>query len=105
MNEIESILFQIISLVGTAKSLYIESIKKSKENKFTEAKNKIDEGNDYFLKGHEFHLKLLEMDSHDSSVPFSLLLVHVEDQLMSAETFKIFSLEFIDLYKKLYDSN
>lgn len=105
MNEMESILFQIISSVGTAKSLYIESIWKSKKNEFKEAKKKIDEGNEYFLKGHEYHLELIQKDASDSSVPFSLLLVHAEDLLMTADTFKILSTEFMDLYKKIYKKN
>ena len=30
-----------------------------------------------------------------------VLLIHAEDQLMSAEAFKIIAEEFIDLYKKI----
>lgn len=102
-KEIELLLFQIISSVGTAKSLYIEAIGESKKNKFKEAENKIKEANSYFLKGHETHRDLIQMDAESSSVPFSLLLVHAEDLLMSADTFKILADEFIDLYKKIYN--
>ncbi|NLC65855.1 MAG: PTS lactose/cellobiose transporter subunit IIA [Clostridium sp.] len=101
-KEIEELLFQVIASVGTAKSLYIEAIRESKENNFEKAKEKVEEANIYFLKGHESHGKLIQMDAKDSSVPFSLLLVHAEDLLMSADTFKILSDEFIDLYKKIY---
>jgi PTS system cellobiose-specific IIA component len=34
-------------------------------------------------------------------VPFQLLLMHAEDQLMSAEAFGILANRFIELYEKM----
>ncbi|MBQ1914169.1 MAG: PTS lactose/cellobiose transporter subunit IIA, partial [Selenomonadaceae bacterium] len=33
--------------------------------------------------------------------PLPLLIIHAEDQLMSAEAFKILAQEFIDVYKRV----
>jgi len=35
------------------------------------------------------------------SIHVSLLLVHSEDQLIQAETFRVIALDFIDLYERL----
>jgi len=42
----------------------------------------------------------LELES-GSDFKLNMFMVHVEDQLMCAETFRILSQEFIDLYNKL----
>ena len=47
------------------------------------------------------HLKLLANDAGGRSVHFSMLLMHAEDQLMGAETFRVLAEDFIDVYKKL----
>ena len=34
-------------------------------------------------------------------IEFSLILIHAEDQLMQAETFRVIAEDFIDVYEKL----
>ncbi len=101
MEGIELICFEIISAVGTAKSLFIESIQESKAGNYDRAAELIEEGGQVFVQGHHAHAKLVQQEAGGESVNISLLLVHAEDQLMSAETFKILAYEFIDLYKKV----
>ena len=55
-------------------------------------------GDTAFNDGHTSHMKLLRVDQ---KTPMGLLVMHAEDQLMSAETFKIMAMEFIDMYKKV----
>ncbi len=38
----------------------------------------------------------------NNSYNYFILILHAEDQLMSAEGFKIVALEFIDVYKKFF---
>lgn len=101
MGEVEMQSFNIISNVGTARSLYIEAIAKAKSGDFEGAYESIKEGEKNFLLGHEAHMKLIEMEAQGKSVGGSLILIHAEDQLMSAEGFKIIANEFIDAYKKM----
>ena len=56
-----------------------------------------------FAEGHKAHAALLrdEASGNDPKI-MTLLLVHAEDQLMAAETFRTLALEFIDVYKKIY---
>ena len=101
MEGSELIAFNIISAVGTARSCYIEAIQKAKNNDFTAAEKLIADGDDAFNEGHDVHLKLLQTDAQDNnSSNINLLILHAEDQLMSAEGFKIIAAEFIDVYKK-----
>lgn len=105
MEGLELVAFNIISAVGTARSCYIEAIQKAKFREFTIAQQLIEEGDDAFNEGHEAHTKLLQQESSNmGQSSINLLLLHAEDQLMSAEGFKIIALEFIDVYKKFEEN-
>lgn len=101
MEGIELAAFQIISTVGTARSCYIEAIQQAKKGLWVEAAHLISEGDKAFTQGHDAHMSLLTQETEEKKWELNLLLVHAEDQLMSAEGFKILALEFIDVYKKL----
>ena len=101
---IEEISFQIIASVGASRSSYIEAINEAKAGNFEAAENKVKEGGELFSKGHEAHFALVaqEADASKDPVEFNLILMHAEDQLMSAEGFGILAEQFIDLYKIIY---
>jgi Phosphotransferase system cellobiose-specific component IIA len=101
MEEMELICFQMISTVGTAKSLYIESIGLAKQGKYDDALEKIKEGDEAFIEGHHVHADLIAKEANGEKIEVQLLLMHAEDQLMSAESFKTIAMEFIDVYKKI----
>ena len=101
MDGLEMIYFEIISAVGTARSMFIEAIQLAKTGDFDGARKLVEEGNEYFIEGHRAHAKLISKEASGEKVEFSLLLVHTEDQFMSAETFKILVEEFIHLYERM----
>ena len=90
MEGLELICFQIISNVGGARSCFINAIQEAKEGRFDEAEKMMDEGD-----------QLFQQEAGGEKIDFALLLLHAEDQLMSAEGFKILAAEFIDVYKRL----
>ncbi|MCI8533423.1 MAG: PTS lactose/cellobiose transporter subunit IIA [Lachnospiraceae bacterium] len=98
---LEMICFQIISSVGTARSSYIEAVRKARVGDFEGAEACIVSGQQEFLKGHEAHFELLQKETNGEPVGGSLLLIHAEDQLMSAEGFKIIAEELIENYRKM----
>ena len=101
MEGLELTAFQIISAVGTARSSYIEAIQKAKTGDFDGAEKLIKEGDEMFVEGHNAHASLLQKEAEDGpGSSLSLLILHAEDQLMSAEGFKTIALEFIEVYKK-----
>ena len=98
---LEMICFQIISSVGTARSSYIEAVRKARVGDFEGAEACIVSGQQEFLKGHVAHFELLQKETNGVPVGGSLLLIHAEDQLMSAEGFKIIAEELIENYRKM----
>ncbi len=102
MEELELIAFKIISGVGSARSSYIAAIQAAKAGDFDRAEKLIAEGDESFSTGHAAHASLLTSEADGSQQSnITLLLLHAEDQLMSAEAFKIIAKEFIDVYKRL----
>lgn len=101
MEGLEMICFQIISNVGGARSSYIEAIQKAKAGDFEGAENCVKAGQEQFLKGHEAHFELIQKEAQGQAVGGSLILVHAEDQLMSAEGFKIIAEEMIAAYRRI----
>ncbi len=97
----EELLFGMISNVGCARSSYIEAIQLAKEGKFDEAEDKMSEGDKDFVEGHKLHAQLITKEAKGEKLEAGVLLIHAEDQLMSAESFSILSREFIDLYKRI----
>jgi PTS system cellobiose-specific IIA component len=98
---LELVAFNIISSVGTARSSYIEAIQKAKEGDFEAAEALIKEGDEVFVEGHNAHAGLLQQEAEGGpGSTLSLLILHAEDQLMSAEGFKTIAQEFIEVYKK-----
>lgn len=102
MNEMELTCFQIISSVGMAKSAYIEAMKLAEKGNFDLAQDKIKEGEDVFVNGHTAHASLIQKEASGEGVVPTLLLMHAEDQLMSAETIKVMANEIIKLNQRLY---
>ncbi|MGT2784887.1 PTS lactose/cellobiose transporter subunit IIA [Streptococcus merionis] len=101
MDGLELVAFQIISSVGTARSCYIEAIQEAKNGNFDTAHSLIKEGEENYVTGHHAHAELIQKEANEENIPFSLILMHAEDQLMSAEAFKIIAEEFIEIHQQL----
>ena len=102
MDGIELVAFNIIASVGTARSCYIGAIDAAAEGKFDEARQMIKDGQEAFVLGHDAHMGLLTKMANGETVETNLLMLHAEDQLMSAEGFGILAERFITLYEKLF---
>ena len=101
MEGLELIAFEIISSVGTARSCYIEAINEAKKGNYEKAEELIAEGEKVFIEGHDKHNELLQKEESGEGNVVNLLILHAEDQLMSAEGFKIIAQEFIDVYRRI----
>mgnify|MGYP006074392809 CR=1 FL=1 len=105
MEDLEMICFNIISNVGMARGSYIEAIDLATAGKFEEAEAKVKEGAEFFLQGHHAHADLIQKEAAGERTELMLVLVHAEDQLMSAEALKILAEKFIALNKKIEGKN
>lgn len=98
-EEMQAAAFQMIAQVGTAKSMYIEALQLAKKGDFEEAEKLFKEGDDTFSEGHKLHFDIVQKEAQGEDLPFSVLFMHAEDQLLSTETIKILVEEIIEIYK------
>ena len=99
MEDMELVCFKIISAVGEAKSDYVAAINAAREGDIAKAEELLAHGESVFVKGHEAHAGLIQKEAAGEKTEISLLLMHAEDQLMSAETTKLLAQEIIELRK------
>ena len=99
MEDLELLSFNIISAVGTAKSRYVQAMYLAEKGDFDEARAKIKEGEESFVKGHE--ASLIQKEACGEKTVPTILLMHAEDQLMNAETTKIMAEEIIKLSQRI----
>lgn len=101
MEGVELVAFQIIASVGSARSSYIEAIQEAKNGNINRAKEMLQEGEQSFLEGHKAHAGLIQKEASNEALELKLILMHAEDQLMSAESFRIISEELIEVHEEL----
>lgn len=99
-EELALMCVELITHVGTARSCYIEAIQEAKKGDFDQAQILMEQGSKEFVEGHRAHAGLISKEAAGESTEISLLLIHAEDQLMSAEGFKMIAEEFIELYQR-----
>lgn len=95
--DLEEMALEIITNVGTARSMYVEAVEAAKAGNFEEAHNLVAEGEKIFVNGHHAHADLVNAKIGVEELQYMFLVMHAEDQLMSAETLKIVCDELIDL--------
>lgn len=101
MDDLELVFFKIISSLGSARSSFMEAMALARTGDFAQAQAAIEQGESQRIAGHDQHFDLLQADAAGDHPPFSLLLVHAEDQLMSAELLKVTAEEVLALYQRL----
>ena len=101
MLGLEATCFQIISKSGSAKSLCFEALSDAREGKNLESEDKIEKAKKLFIEAHLEHSKLIQQEATGESIQLTLLLLHAEDQLMSAETTRDLIIELIKTTKSI----
>lgn len=107
MEDIEALqltCFEIISYVGTAKSMYIAAVEAAKKGDFDQAESLVKQGDEAYNDGHAVHMKLLQADAAGEREPIApLILLHAEDQMAGTETVKLMALNLISVYKEIVE--
>lgn len=86
---------------GDAKSNAMEAIYAAKSGDFDSAEEKLSDTEEALTKAHTSQTDLLTKEASGDSVELSLLMVHGQDHLMNAITFKDLATEVIDIYRKI----
>ena len=83
MNELQMTCFEIISYVGTAKSMYINAVQKAKEGDFDAAEELIKQGDEAYNGGHDVHMGLLKKAGTETMRVMATELIEVHKQLQA----------------------
>ena len=104
-KELMQAIMGLITYGGNAKSECMESIQLAKEGKFNEAYQKIEAANESLVEAHHSQTALLTQEARGEKVEVSLLLIHAQDHLMNAITFRDLAKEMIALYERIEDKH
>lgn len=96
--DIECICFQVIKDASNARCKYIEAVQEAKCNNYVRCDECIREGNEAFRNAYRAHGSLICLEADGKRTQLNLLLLHAQDQLSNAESFKVLCNEFIDVY-------
>ena len=97
----EQISFTIISYAGIAKSKAILAIKAALEYDFDKYKDLIKKAEKSLVEAEQAHMTLVQKEAKKEVLPFSMLLLHAEDIMMSAQTFIDLGANIMQQSKKL----
>lgn len=101
MEGIELAAFDMIRFSGEAKSLMNEALSNAKQGNAQEVERLLKEASTLLIEGHKAHSQLIKEEARGEKIPFSLLLMHAEDQLFSAGEYKVLVMELIELYQRM----
>lgn len=101
MNEIETISFQMIANVGSANALYMEAVNEARAGNAGKAEVLMKEGEEWYRSSHRVHADLIMQMAAGKEIPFNMILMHAEDQLMNSEVIRLMAEQTIGLYKKV----
>ncbi|MGP6145793.1 PTS lactose/cellobiose transporter subunit IIA [Jeotgalibaca sp. A122] len=95
------VIMQLIMHGGDAKGKAMEAIAAAKAGDFESATNKIKESEAALVAAHHAQTGLLTQEASGDPVEVSLLLIHGQDHLMTAITFKDLAKEIIEVYERM----
>lgn len=86
---------------GSAKSSAFEAISAAKKDQFEVADKKLKEADQFLIEAHNVQTGMLKDEADGKHNEISLMMVHAQDHLMTAITFRDLAGEIVDLYKRL----
>jgi PTS system cellobiose-specific IIA component len=98
--DLEEIIYNLVLHGGNARAEAYEALEAAEEGRFDDAKKHLEKADEEFYEGHDYQNKLVQ--GKQSQVP-NFLVVHAQDQLMTALAEKNLISRLINLYKRVYD--
>ncbi|MFV0555752.1 MAG: PTS lactose/cellobiose transporter subunit IIA [Lactovum sp.] len=95
------IVMGIIMHGGNAKGQAFQAIQLAKEGKFEEAQAAIVASNDALKEAHNTQTSMLTAEAQGEHTEVDLYMVHAQDHLMNAITFKDLAVEMISMEERL----
>lgn len=95
----------LIAGAGDSKSDSMEAIMLAKTGEFDKAEQLIQRASEALQSTHEIQTQLIRDELNGNSSEVTLLMVHAQDHLCSAQQLRDLASEFVDLYKRLEGGN
>ncbi|MGL4589138.1 MAG: PTS lactose/cellobiose transporter subunit IIA [Mycoplasmatales bacterium] len=100
-EHLQTVGFEIISEVSKVQKMYSQAIREAKKGKFEKAKEIMQEADQIFDGAHEYHFEFAKKEARGEDIPYSILFMHAEDQLLMTEMLRINAYEFIGVYQEM----
>lgn len=97
----EFVIMQLIMAGGNAKGSSVEAIRAAKSGDLELAAKKLEEADKFMVDAHNAQTAMLTKEAQGEHTEVSLLMVHAQDHIMNAITFRDLAGEIVDLYKRL----
>ena len=97
----EEIIMNIIMHSGEARNYCVEAISLAKLGEFEKAQECIRFADEEIGFAHNSQTSLIQGETTNEQISFSMLLVHSQDHLMTTMTFKDLTVEVVEVYEKI----
>lgn len=95
-------IFEIISHGGDARGYAYEALKLARENKITKAEELLAKAQEELDLAHNTQTKLIQAELNGENLKMSLLMVHAQDQLMTAISEKNLIEQMVEMLKIIH---
>lgn len=102
MQDMELIVFEIISNGGNAKALVYEAIEASENGNFKEARDLLNEADTFLNKAHLVQTDLIQKEAAGERNEVTVLFVHAQDHLMTSIEVRTLAENIIRMNERLW---
>ncbi len=100
-EKVQLLAFDIIANSGEAKDYYVRAVRAAQAGEFENCDTLLKQGNDSIVKAHKSQTELLNAEINGDDLPFSIILIHSQDHLMTTISYEQSAKDTIEVYKKL----
>lgn len=98
MEELQQAAFEMISVIGQAKSYFFEAVSLARTNKMKAAQEALQKGNQILTQAHQHHFVFIQKEANGEALPYSILFMHAEDQLLTTGMLKEMCEQLMNVY-------
>ena len=98
-EQMELIIFEIISTGGTAKGLAYEALAAAENGNYEEAERLLKESDEALNQAHKIQTDIIQAEARGEHTEVSVLFVHAQDHLMTAIEARNLIEKMIKMYK------
>lgn len=100
--ELEQEIFEIISHCGDARGLAYDALKAARQKKIEKAKELLKKSQEELDLAHNTQTKLIQKEINGENLKMSLLMVHAQDQLMTAISEKNLIEQMVEMFDLIH---